>query len=143
MKTKAEEIAAKLAETIKLTPEQEIDQFAQDWYWKQENKGRLNRLENSAKKYRERFSKSDATATFELKGNEHKIVLGPKENQRTVNVATAIKLWTQKKLKDIFSITITALEATVGKDEAAKAITSDQTGSRDITVVPLVKEPAK
>ena len=131
--------AERLSKAIELTTEQKVDQFAQDWFWKQENKARLARLENAAKAFRAQYANSDPASPFKLAGKDYILLIGPKENQRKVNVVKAIKLWTGKRLRELFTIPLEALEKLVGKEEAAKAIETSRTGSRDLTPIPKEK----
>ncbi len=119
---------------------EDIDELAELLYWRAAMKAKTSRLEALQKQIRACYADADPDKTYCAQGVANNIFVGPRENQRSVNVLKALKLWTVKRLRPLLTLTITALEGEVGKQEAAKAITSARTGSRELIAVPREAE---
>lgn len=100
------------------------------------------RLEALRKEFRKWADddKVDGNATTSYQGTKFSVALGRKElKRRIISMAKVLKAIGAKRFVNIVSVTLKDLEAELGAAAAAH-ISEERTGSRDITITPILAE---
>jgi hypothetical protein len=83
------------------------------------------------------YAAQPADHAFEAKGAEFAVILGPKGNERSVDVVQLARLIPAKLLAAFASVTLKALEAHVSPGIAARVISAERTGARPLRILEL------
>jgi hypothetical protein len=99
-------------------------------------KPKAARLELLRKALRKHYDDKQADGYYTAEGARYSILVGPRENQKTVSVPALIKAIGTKVFQRIASVTLTALEKEAPHAIAADGvITMAPTGSRSLKVL--------
>lgn len=100
---------------------------------------KLSLLELRRKTLRDHYRDKQADQFFTAIGNRFEILLGPKGNEKHINIPKLLKAVGAKVFARIASVTLKALEAECSGDVVSQVVTIAPTGSRTLKIFEKAK----